>query len=229
MYLPWILIVVSYFVGGIPVGVLVARARGVDLTQVGSRNIGASNVLRTLGPKLGALVWFVDLLKGFLPVAWAWPVLNSPSLSLEQPWPYLAGVGFAAILGHCFSPYLRFRGGRGVSTTLGMILRLDWRVALLAFVVWIFVVAVTRFISLGSLLSALSVPLLFAFLPLAKNMEAHQPYLLMGIALALLVILRHIPNIGRLVTGRETRIGERAEAPRAEGVESGPESETEYR
>lgn len=228
MYVAWILIVVAYFIGGLPVGVLVARSRGVDLTRVGSGNTGASNVLRTLGPKLGALVWVADLLKGFLPVAWAWPLLKS--LPGAEPFAYLAGVGLAAIVGHCFSPYLRLRGGRGVSTSLGVLLRLDWRVALVALVVWLFAVMVSRFISLGSTLAAGSVPFSFAFLPLAENMQAaRQPYLLMGIALAILVILRHLPNIRRLVTGQETRIGQRAEAPRAEGIESGPESETEYR
>src|ERR1035437_10166473 len=100
-FLPWILVVVAYLIGGIPLGVLVARSRGINLTQVGSGNIGASNVMRTLGTKLGIAVWLADLLKGLVPVVWARPWL----VNTEHPWRYLAAVGLAAVLGHCFSPY----------------------------------------------------------------------------------------------------------------------------
>src|ERR1039457_3039990 len=116
MLLPYVLIVVAYFVGGIPVGLLVGRSRGVDLREGGSGNIGASNALRSLGPGIGAVVWIADMLKGLLPIVWAnWFLLHQTDV--KNPWPYLAAVGFAAVLGHCFSPYLRFSGGRGVSTT----------------------------------------------------------------------------------------------------------------
>lgn len=229
MYLPWVLIAVAYLVGGIPIGLMVGRARGVDLTKVGSGNIGASNVMRALGVKLGLVVWVADLLKGLLPVIWARPALVNPGI-LEKPFAYLAGVGFAAVVGHCFSPYLLLRGGRGVSTALGATLGLDWRVGLIAFGIWLFFVAVTRYISLSSMIASISVPLLFAVMPFPEShADAQRPYLILGIGFAVLVILRHLPNIRRLLSGTETKIGERVQAPIAEGVGGGAESETEYR
>ena len=229
MLLPWILIVVAYLIGGIPVGLLVGRARGIDLREVGSGNIGASNALRALGPGVGTAVWIADLLKGFLPAAWAgWFLLRQVQIS--DPFPYLAGIGLAAVVGHCFSPYLRLRGGRGVSTSLGAGLALDWRVGVLSFAVWLFVVAVTRYISLGSITAIISVPVLMALLPRDQAHAAAQgPYTLFGIWLAVLVIIRHLPNLRRLLSGTESKIGQTAAAPVAEGVPSGPESETEYR
>lgn len=224
MYLPWVLIVVAYLFGGIPIGLMVGRARGVDLTQVGSGNIGASNVMRTLGTRLGILVWLADLLKGLIPVMWARQLLHG----LDSPWPYLAAVALAAVLGHCFSPYLRLRGGRGVSTSLGAVLALDWRVGLIAFGVWVFLLILSRYISLSSLVAALSVPVLFALIK-PETVAAQPVFIACGVALALLVIIKHIPNLGRLLAGTESKVGQKAEIPLPEGIEGGPESETEYR
>jgi len=225
MYLPWVLIIAAYLIGGIPIGLLIGRSRNVDLTQVGSGNIGASNVMRTLGVKLGVAVWLADLLKGLVPVIWAGLLLGT---RLDNPWPWLAGVGLAAVLGHCFSPYLRLRGGRGVSTSLGVILGLDPRVGLLAFAVWVFVLILSRYISLSSMVAAVSVPALFILVK-PEETAAQRPFLIMGMALAALIVLKHTPNIGRLIAGTESRIGQKAEIPRPEGIEGGPESETEYR
>ena len=223
-FLPWILIVGAYLVGGIPIGVLVGRWRGVDLTQVGSGNIGASNVMRTLGTKLGIAVWLADLLKGLVPVVWARQWL----LNTEHPWRSLAMVGLAAVLGHCFSPYLRMRGGRGVSSTLGVVLALDWRVGLIAFAIWSFALVVSRYISLSSMVATALVPVLFALIK-PEAAEAQRAFVGGGIALAVLVNLKHIPNLKRLIAGTESKVGEKAEIPTPEGIGGGPESETEYR
>jgi len=147
---------------------------------------------------------------------------------MDEPWPWLAGVGFAAVLGHCFSPYLRLRGGRGVSTSLGAVLGLDWRVGLLAFAVWVFLLILSRYISLSSMVAAVSVPVLFGLLK-PETAAAQRPFLIAGIALAVLVVLKHLPNIGRLLRGTESKIGQKAEIPLPEGIGGGPESETEYR
>jgi glycerol-3-phosphate acyltransferase PlsY len=221
------MIAVGYLVGGIPIGVLVARARGVDLMQVGSGNIGASNVQRTLGTGLGIAVWLADLLKGLVPVVWAERLLRD----MPDPWPYIAAVGVAAVLGHCLAVYLRLRGGKGVSTTLGVILALDWRVGLIAFAIWLFVLGLTRFISVSSMVATALTPLLFLVMPPlpSHSANARGPLVAAGIALALVVVLRHIPNIRKLIKGTESRVGEKAEVPRPEGIEGGPESETEYR
>jgi len=194
-----IMIIATYFAGGIPIGLLVGRARGVDIREYGSGNIGASNVLRTLGGKAGAAVWVADALKGFAPVMVARCVPLSP-----EAW--VAGVGLAAVLGHCFSPYLRLSGGRGVSTTLGVFLALDWRVGLSAFALWIVTVAITRYISVGSMLAAASAVLFFAVY------DSPGVYLGMGVGIAVLVASRHSANIRRLITGTEAKIGKKGGA-----------------
>jgi len=196
-------IIGAYFIGGIPIGLLVGLAQGTDIRQYGSGNIGASNVLRTLGAKTGMAVWVADVLKGWGPVYLLKYMLLSPG-------PWLAGAGLAAVLGHCFSPYLKLAGGRGVSTSLGVLLALDWRVGLSGLVVWAVIVLVTRYISLASISAAASAPVFFA---LYRNPSA---YLAGGIGIALLVIIRHTPNIRRLITGTETRIGEKGRK-RSEG------------
>jgi glycerol-3-phosphate acyltransferase PlsY len=223
------MIVVSYLIGGIPVGLLVGHARGVDLREVGSGNIGASNALRALGPGVGAAVWIADLLKGLLPTVWAsWYLVHIAST--PDRFPYLAAIGFAAVLGHCFSPYLRFKGGRGVSTTLGSLLALDWRAGVLAFAIWLLMLAFTRYISLSSITACCAIPFLMSALPREPAAAAAlEPYIVFGICIAVLTTLRHYPNIRRLLSGTETKIGQRTEVPVVEGVPGGPESETEYR
>ena len=200
--LPIALVAVAYLVGGIPIGVLVSQSRGVDIRQYGSGNIGASNVLRTLGVKAGLAVWLTDVAKGLLPVLWLRPLLTSTAtIGPMELWTSL--VALAVVMGHCFSPYLKLAGGRGVATSLGALLAIDWRVGGLVLAVWIVVVAVSRYISLGSILAAVSAPLLF-------TLYTDSPYYLaLGVILAILVIERHRPNIGRLMTGTERKIGQK--------------------
>lgn len=188
---------VSYLFGAIPIGLLVGRAHGIDdIRKYGSGNIGASNVLRLLGAKLGLTVWLLDALKGYVPVALAMHALN-----VEGWW--LAAVAVAAIAGHCFSPYLRFTGGKGVSTSLGVIIGLDWRAGLICFGIWIVIVALTRYISLGSMIgSGMAAPVLWL-------LRQEAPVILAGGLIGALVIERHRSNIQRLLTGTERRIGQR--------------------
>jgi glycerol-3-phosphate acyltransferase PlsY len=183
------------------VGLLVGRAKGIDdIRKYGSGNIGASNVLRVIGVKAGLGVWFADALKGFIPVAVAMWVLHLGGWSL-------AAVAVAAMVGHCFSPYLRLTGGRGVSTSLGVIIGLDWRAGLICFAAWIVVVGISRYISLGSMIgSALSAPMLAVFGQPIQIVAA-------GAVLALIVILRHLPNIQRLANGTERKLGQKEQLP----------------
>ena len=202
--LPIALVAVAYLVGGIPIGVLVSQSRGVDIRQYGSGNIGASNVLRTLGVKAGLAVWLADVAKGLLPVLWLRPLLTSiATIGPMELW--ISLVALAVVVGHCFSPYLKLAGGRGVSTSLGVLLAIDWRVGGLVLAVWIVVVAVSRYISLGSILAAAGGPLFFALYTDSRY------YLVLGIVLAILVIERHRPNIGRLMIGTERKIGQKAQ------------------
>jgi glycerol-3-phosphate acyltransferase PlsY len=190
------------------VGLLVGRAKGIDdIRKYGSGNIGASNVLRVIGTKAGLFVWFVDALKGFIPVAIA-------QWALGLPVSVVGVVAVAAMAGHCFSPYLRFTGGRGVSTSLGAIIGLDWRVGLICFGVWLIVVGVTRYISLGSIVGcALSAPIMVLF-------GDRFPLIIAAAVIALIVIVRHAANIGRLLNGTERKIGQREKVAEDSG-ESG--------
>lgn len=196
-----------YLIGGIPVGVLLARSRGVDLRKVGSGNIGATNLFRALGLKYGLLGFALDTLKGLVPVA-----LCRSALSVSDR--TLAVAGFAAVFGHCFSPYLRFRGGRGVATSLGIALALYWPAGALPFLAWLAVTASTRYVSLGSVIALVLAPLVGAAL------GASDPFVVALAAASILSIMRHVENIDRLVRGTENRLGS---ARSSQAVPSGEE------
>jgi glycerol-3-phosphate acyltransferase PlsY len=185
----------AYLLGGVPVGVLVARGHGVDLFKVGSGNIGTTNVVRALGLKIGLVVWAGDVAKGLLAALLALALTNSE--------PAVAACGAAAVTGHCWSPYLRFRGGRGIATSLGVLLVVDWRIGLLAFGVWTAVVLLSRIVSLASLAAAVSL------LPLADAFHPTAPVFLLTGYLTCLAFYRHKENIERLLRGEEHRFGRR--------------------
>jgi acyl phosphate:glycerol-3-phosphate acyltransferase len=183
----------GYLAGSFPTGVLVARLRGVDITHVGSGNIGATNVARALGKKLGAVVLLVDAAKGFAPVWVAVHVLH-----LDHA--VVAGIGALAILGHVFPVWLKFRGGKGVATGLGVFLALDPLAAAVAVVVWVALYAIFRISSLGSMMASTSIPITMAF------RHAPRPYLALAAAVLALVLFRHRGNIVRLVRRQETKV-----------------------
>jgi len=186
----------AFLVGSIPTGVIITRlVRGSDIRQVGSGNIGASNVARAAGIKIGALVAVLDIVKG------AAPVVFGRGLGLDHR--ALAIVGLAAVLGHDFSIFLRFRGGKGVATTLGVLLALTPVPALIAVAVWVVVMTLSRYSSLASLAALAVLPALVAL--------AHQPaeYVVLAVVLALLGIAKHWENIIRLRHGTERRFGTR--------------------
>lgn len=188
-------VIFAYLLGGVPVGVIVAARRGVDLFKVGSGNIGTTNVVRALGAKIGLLVWMGDVAKGL--------VAAVVGLALTRSEPALAACGAAVVSGHCWSPYLRFRGGRGIATSLGVLLIADWRIGLGAFATWIAVVAISRIVSVGSLAAAISL------LPLANAFHPTAPIILMTGYLTCLAFYRHKDNIARLLRGEEHRFGRR--------------------
>jgi glycerol-3-phosphate acyltransferase PlsY len=192
--------VAAYFVGAVPVGFLVARAFGVsDIRQHGSGNIGMTNVLRTAGKAPAILTLLGDVVKGALAVVAGGAIAGAePTAS--------AVSAVAAVVGNCWSVFLGFRGGKGVATGLGAMLRLvPWAVVPAA-VVFVTVVATTRFVSLGSLLAALGVPLVALVLgyPAASVVAAA--------VVALVIVARHHDNIARLLKGTESRLSRRARA-----------------
>lgn len=181
----------AYFLGSIPFGVVVSRLYGLDITKVGSGNIGATNVARTLGKGPGFLVLFLDAAKGCA------AVLIAKGLQVGPAW--VVGAAGACLLGNLFSIFLRFRGGKGVATGIGILVGLDPRVFLLTGLAWLAVGVATGYVSLASLLS-------FALLPLFMFFVAREAtYAAFGLFLALLVTIRHRENIGRLLAGKEPK------------------------
>jgi acyl phosphate:glycerol-3-phosphate acyltransferase len=181
---------IGYLLGSAPWGLLLTRAAGLgDIRQIGSGNIGATNVLRTGNKKLAAATLALDLAKGLAAVLIG---------ALWGAIPALAAAG-AVVIGHMFPLWLGFRGGKGAATGLGVLLALAWPVAAIAFAIWLAMLALFRYSSLAALVATLAAVALAAFLT-----PAATAYLITG--LALLVILRHRENIHRLVSGTESRI-----------------------
>lgn len=193
----------SFLLGSIPFGLIVGKVWGsIDVRQHGSGNIGTSNVMRTVGKAAAGAVLVLDVLKGTLPVVAA--------MSLGVPDWAVAATAFAAVAGHMWSVFLNFEGGKGVATTLGVAIALDLWLALSLVLVWVAVLIVTRYISVGSLASALSLPALTWFLGHGSE------YVIVGALICLLVFIRHRSNIERLRAGTEYRFGERAATARVD-------------
>lgn len=217
------MIVLGFAAGSIPFGLILGRAKGIDIREHGSKNIGATNVGRVLGRKYGFLCFALDALKGAVPVLAVWFLLvpahpeQTNLVGMLMPL-----VGIAAILGHVYSPWVGFRGGKGVATSFGALLAM-WPLmtfpALGALVVWIIVLKLFRFVSLASMCAALSLPVLLAvraFVITGGNSspaDAVLPLLIAVTALAFLVIWKHRANIARLRAGTEPRVGAKQPAP----------------
>ncbi|MGH7933385.1 MAG: glycerol-3-phosphate 1-O-acyltransferase PlsY [Candidatus Binataceae bacterium] len=181
--------VASYLLGSVPVGVIVGRLRGFDPRAVGSGNIGMTNVSRAGGKVAAAITFIGDLLKGLI------PVLVGHAFGIVVP--VLALVGLAAFAGAIFSIYLRFHGGRGVATSVGVWLGLAPFPILIAIGVFIVVVALTRIVSLASISAAITL------VPAVAALGCPRPYILLAILMSALVLLRHHENIRRLISGEE--------------------------
>jgi glycerol-3-phosphate acyltransferase PlsY len=198
----------AYLLGSIPTGYLLVRLiRHQDIRSIGSGNIGATNVLRSGGKGLGAATFLLDMLKGCAAVylgALLGRLLVGHGLTLGQCRDYEAVAAFAAVLGHMFPVWLRFRGGKGVATGFGVFLVAAPLGALAAITVFFIVLALTRYVSLASILGAASFPL-FAWL----LVHGDQPRFFIAVqcGVAFLIILKHHQNIRRLLTGRESRFG----------------------
>jgi glycerol-3-phosphate acyltransferase PlsY len=189
----FLLIIFAYLLGSIPTGLLLSKAvAGVDPRQKGSRNIGATNVMRTVGKGLGTMTLVGDALKGLIPVCLA--------LLLERGEAWVAAVGLAAFVGHCFPIYLGFKGGKGVATALGIFLPLTPLAVLVDCLFFASGYAITRMVSVGSLLAAVAMPVLVWL------WEYPLPYLILSICVIVLIIFRHRENIQRLMKGREKRV-----------------------
>jgi len=210
----------AYGIGSTPCGVMIARSRGVDLRKAGSGNVGATNVGRVLGPRWGYLCFALDVFKGLLPVLGASLWMKATRGDDLPAWPMwqeqLAWllVGCGAILGHVLSFWLRFRGGKGVATGLGVVLGI-WPyftlAGLTALALWVAVTLISRYVSLGSIVAAAAfVPLVILFH--LRDWASLWPMIVFGAAMCALIIVRHRTNIVRLVKGTENKIGRKAKA-----------------
>jgi glycerol-3-phosphate acyltransferase PlsY len=218
---PLILLVVfplvAYVIGATPSGVIIARTRGVDLRKVGSGNVGATNVARALGRPWGYLCFLMDLGKGFAPVLLAGLLIgtqNGAPTLLQQG--VLLGTGLGAICGHVSSFWLRFRGGKGVATALGVVLGIYpyfTLAGLAALGVWIVVTLATRYVSLGSIVAAVTFLPLFVLFNWWRACEL-APLGAFAAVMAALVIIRHRTNIRRLLKGTENKIRRKRVAQR---------------
>ena len=191
-------IVAAYVIGSFPTALLVGKANGIDLRTVGSGNLGATNVLRNIGWKAGLIVYVVDMLKGVLPVVALPPLADVPTTS---PWPIVFGI--AAIVGHVRPVFLLGKGGgKGVATASGVFLGLAPVAAGIAFVAFVITTAISKFVSLGSLVGAVA---------LVGAMWVHErtitPLLVVTASVAAFVFFTHRDNIGRLRNGTERKIG----------------------
>jgi glycerol-3-phosphate acyltransferase PlsY len=210
-----VLIAISYFLGSIPFGLIIGKLKGVDVRSAGSGNIGATNVGRLLGRKYFFLVFFLDLVKSLVPMLIASLLVHRIPIQ-ERNWivyTYWLLVGFAAVIGHMFSIFLKFKGGKGVATSAGVMLGLfpyfTWP-GLIAIAVFVVVFYASRYVSLASMVSACAFPILLFAIGKFEGWpvtEQQLPLLIFAILIALLILIKHRANIKRLIAGTENRAG----------------------
>ncbi len=184
--------ILAYLLGSIPVGLLLSKAKGRDPRKIGSGNIGATNVMRAAGKGVGIATLLGDVLKGFIP---AWFAIHT-----GQPTGVIAAAGLGAFAGHLFPLYLKFRGGKGVATALGVFLALKPLAVLVVLVVFLAVLFIGGYVSLGSIIAAALMPVvLLAF-------DVPPGFVLICAVVVVLIILKHKENIKRLLRGEEHRV-----------------------
>jgi glycerol-3-phosphate acyltransferase PlsY len=192
------IIVLSYLLGSIPFGILVSRVKGVNLRQVGSGNIGATNVLRAVGKLPALFVLFADGLKG------TFPVLLARFLDIGEVWQ--AGAGLAAVVGHLASVYLGFKGGKGVATGLGVFFAINPLIGVISVLIWLSVAVYSKFSSLAAIVTFLFLPVVTLILTSSISSTC------LAIVVTTLIVFKHLDNIQRLVAGIEMKIGNKAKS-----------------
>lgn len=191
----YLILIVAYLIGSIPTGyILTSLIKGIDVRNIGSGNVGATNAARALGLKHGIIVALLDVFKGFLAVSIVFFFLTEPATYL----PLLTGL--LAILGHDHSVFLKFSGGKGVATTFGVLLRITPLALLIIVIIWFLLSTLTRYVSVASIISSLLMPLM-AFIFIDSNLG-----LLFYSIFGLLIIIKHHENIKRLLAGDENKL-----------------------
>jgi len=192
----YLVLLIAYLVGSIPFGYIIAMlVKKTDIRQYGSGNIGATNILRVMGWRTALPVFALDLAKGVAAVLLARAVSDLPAVYL--------GAGFLAMVGHSFPVYLKFKGGKAMATSIGVLLALSGWITLIVIACFLLIVYFTRYVSLGSMTAMVLTPLLFFILGF------ELPYVIFGIGAAILVVARHHENISRLLKGTESKLGKK--------------------
>ena len=205
--LDWLWPVFFYLLGSFPTGYLMGKSRGIDVRQHGSGNIGATNVGRVLGRNWGLAAFGCDFAKGFVALF----VLRLCAFPVDAAWPVqllLVTCGIAAVLGHNYTPWLGFKGGKGVATSAGVLGALLPAALVIVFCIWAIEVVTLRFVSLGSVLAALALPIVTALL-----YPREWIFFALAVLICVLVVWSHRSNVGRLVAGKESRLGSALEKP----------------
>jgi len=198
-YLPWLLLILAYFLGSIPIGWLVGKLfYKIDIRKGGSGNIGATNALRLFGTTTGVIVLLLDMVKGFTAVLIAQAVLPEAS-------PFIALTALTVMLGHIFPVWLGFKGGKGVATAAGAVIALTPLSVVVALCIFVIVVALTRYVSLGSLLAALGFWLHGIWVTSQSGKPDYAKLALITL-MVLMIVITHRSNIKRLLSGSENRI-----------------------
>ncbi|WP_018962884.1 glycerol-3-phosphate 1-O-acyltransferase PlsY [Coprothermobacter platensis] len=192
MIVYWLCVVGAYLWGALPFGYIIGLTRGIDITKVGSGNIGATNVYRVMGVSFALVTFLFDMSKGLIPALLAFHLFGD--LSIAQQWILF----LSPIIGHCISPFLHFKGGKGVAASFGALLGFDIRFALIFAIVWGITFIITRWVSLGSLLG------LWAAFAVGCYLLPYTPWALLF--LAAFITWRHHENISRLLNGKENRL-----------------------
>ena len=192
-----IFVIISYLLGSLPNGLYVANLKGIDIRNEGSKNTGATNVFRVMGAKFGILVLILDALKGFIPLFIAEKFgVTGNSLVL---------IGITAVIGHTFSHFLNFKGGKGVATSLGIFLYLAPIPMLITLLMFFVVVGITKYVSLGSVLASVMLPLLILFIPVNEKLGNKAIVFIISALLVTYIIYKHRANIQRLKNGTENK------------------------
>jgi glycerol-3-phosphate acyltransferase PlsY len=203
MLLKILYIIVVYLLGGIPFGFIAGKIlKKIDIREYGSKNVGATNVFRVVGKGPGLAVYLLDALKGFVPVLVSKIVW--PSNGIPEQW-FFIGVGLAAIMGHVFTPYLKFKGGKGVATASGVLLALEPASTLIALASFFIVLMIFGYVSLGSICAAIVFPISAAIIRILDNQNPLVPIVALGWLITIVIILTHKKNIVRLVNGSENK------------------------
>ncbi|MCX5802225.1 MAG: glycerol-3-phosphate 1-O-acyltransferase PlsY [Proteobacteria bacterium] len=192
MFTSVLYITISYLIGSIPIGVILSKLKGKDPRKIGSGNIGATNVMRAAGKTIGIITLLGDITKGFVPTILA--------VYYEEPKMLITAIGIASFLGHLYPVFLKFKGGKGVATALGVYLAISPLAILINAIIFILVLLKWRYVSLGSLAGTGIMPLTLYIL------KVPQAYIYLSFIIGVLIFIKHRDNIKRLLEGKENKI-----------------------